>query len=312
MPPLDRDISADPAKTIPTALFSYEPPSSFTPHLFQYVVCQQIHEVMSLGLHRSHIEDYSRVEAIHDRVLSLLNNLPPVHRLANPDTSWDSTQTHIPKQRQQIATAAHSFLVSLHRPHSKTHVASRNAAIASALSILDAQERLFALMATQYSNIYALSIYTADASIFLSAATLQYPPSDPDLAEIIDRAVEKARSRLEFTKERVPLANSALQILKLCHLKRQSQSHLQFHAPGFAVSQSDHMGQNPVSSALGIEGTSDTVPRSSVQVHIPRAMSNFEPSQIDSAVMFDDFILSDFDVESWVQQMGLMNGLDDY
>ncbi|KAJ5609184.1 hypothetical protein N7528_009751 [Penicillium herquei] len=309
MPPLDRDIPADPAKTIPTALFPHEPPSSCTPHLFQYVVCQQIHEAMSLGLHRSHIEDYSQVEAIHDRVLSLLNNLPPVHRLANPDTSWDSTHTHIPKQRQQIATAAHSFLVSLHRPHSKTHVASRNAAIASAISILDAQERLFGLMATQYSNIYALSVYTADASIFLSVAILQYPPSDPALSERIDRAIEKARGRLEFTKERVPLANSALQILKLCHLKRQSQSHLQFHAPGFAFSQSDQIGENAASGAMRIDGISAS---DSVQVHIPSAASNFEPSQIDNAVMFDDFILSDFDVESWAQQMGLMNGLDDY
>ncbi|KAJ6004889.1 hypothetical protein N7540_012688 [Penicillium herquei] len=312
MTPLDRDIPADPAKTIPTALFSHEPPSSFTPHLFQYAVCQQIHEAMSLGLHRSHIDDYGRVQAIHDRILSLLNNLPPVHRLANPDTSWDSTHTHIPKQRQQIATAAHSFLVALHRPHSKTHAASREAAIQSALSILDAQERLFALMANQYSNIYALSIYTVDASIFLSAATLQYPPSDPALTERIDLAIEKAKYRLEFTKERVSLSNSALQILKLCHLKKQSLPHLQFYAPTFAVPQSTQIGETAASGARRIDGTSDRVPRSPVQANMPSAMSNFEPSQIDSAVMFDDFIMSDFDVESWVQQMGLTNGLDDY
>jgi hypothetical protein len=309
IPPLDRDIPADPSKTIPTALFSHEPPSSFTPHLFQYTVCQQIHEAMSLGIHTRHLEDYSWVKNMHDRIRSLLSNLPSVHRLVNPDTSWDLTHTHIPKQRQQIATAAHSFLLALHRPHSKTHTASREASIESALSILDAQERLFDLMATQYSNIYALSVYTVDASTFLAVSTLQYPPSDPALAYRIDRATEKARHRLELVKERVSLANSALQILKLCH-KKQPLPQPQFQTPGFPVHQPSQIADSAMSGGMGIEYPSNPTTRSPAVLHVPSTMPSFEPSQIGSAVMFDNFTLSNFDIESWVQQMSQMDGVE--
>lgn len=310
VPPLDRDIPADPSKTIPTALFPHEPPSSYTPHLFQYAVCQQIHEAMSLGIHTRHLEDYSWVKNMHDRILSLLSNLPPVHRLVNPDMSWDLTHTHIPKQRQQIATAAHSFLLALHRPHSKTHTASRDAAIESALSILDAQERLFDLMATQYSNIYALSVYTVDASTFLSVTTLQYPLSDPALSYRIDCAVEKARHRLELVKERVSLANSALQVLKLCLLKRQSLPQPQLQAPGFAVHQPSQIVDSTTPGGVGIEYPSNLAMASPAHFQVPSTMPSFEPSQIDNAVMFDDFIISNVDIESWVQQMGQMDGVE--
>ncbi|KAJ5675402.1 hypothetical protein N7462_008299 [Penicillium macrosclerotiorum] len=309
IPPSDRDIPADPSRTIPTALFSHEPPSSFTPHLFQYAVCQQIHEAMSLGIHVRHLEDYCWVKNLHERILTLLRNLPPVHRVVNPDTSWDLTHTHIPKQRQQIATAAHSFLLALHKPHSKTHLASRNAAIESALSILDAQERLFDLMATQYSNIYALSVYTVDASTFLSVITLQYPPSDSALSYRIDHAIEKARHRLDLVKERLSLASSALQVLNLCHLKKQSLSQPEFQAPGLATHQPSQIVDTAASGWMGIGYPSNTTTASPADFHVSGTMLSFEPSHIDSAVMSDDFTLSNFDIESWVQQMGQMDGV---
>jgi len=309
MPPLDRDIPANPSATIPTALFAHEPPSSFTPHLFQYAVCQQMHEGMTLGVQKSHVEDYTLVQTIHGRILSLINNLPPVHRLANPDRSWDLSHRHIPKQRQQIATAAHSFLLALHRPHSKSHATSRDAAIESALSVLDAQERLFDLMATQYSNIYALSVYTIDASTFLAVTMLQYPPSDIDLSYRIDTAIEKARRRLVLTKERVPMANSALQVLKLCDLKRQSSPQPQVPTPGFAISQPSQIMGTAVSGEMGFDYSSYPALGISGQAHVPSTVSNFEPNQIDTAMMFDEFIVSEFDIDSWVQQLGPVDGL---
>lgn len=308
-PPLDRDIPISPSKTIPTALFAHEPPSSFTPHLFQYAVCEQMHEGMTLGVHKSHIEDFSLVKTIHDRILSLINNLPPVHRLGNPDRSWDSSHRHIPKQRQQIATAAHSFLLALHRPHSKSHATSREAAIESALLVLDAQERLFDLMATQYSNIYALSVYTIDASTFLAVTMLRYPASDTALSYRIDNAIQKARHRLDLARERVPMANSALQVLKICDLKRQFSPQPQFLTPEFSVPPpSQTMGA--ASGEMGFVYPSDPALGIHAQAPVPSTMSSFEPSQIDSAVMFDEFIISDFDIDSWVQQMGPMDGLD--
>ncbi|PYH94493.1 hypothetical protein BO71DRAFT_279442, partial [Aspergillus ellipticus CBS 707.79] len=217
--PLDRDIPADPATTVPVALFPHEPPSSFTPHLFQYAVGQQIHESMSLGVHKPHLEDYSLVNTLQTRIRTLLSNLPPVHRPINPDRSWDTSHPHIPKQREQISTAANSFLMSLHRPHAKVHEASRHAAIDAALGTLDAQERLFNLMAKQYYNIYALSSYTIDAGILLAVSTLERPPSDLDTLHRICHAIEKAIYRFDLAKDRVPLAHRGSLVLRLCYQK---------------------------------------------------------------------------------------------
>ncbi|PYH82074.1 hypothetical protein BO82DRAFT_334429 [Aspergillus uvarum CBS 121591] len=307
-PPLDRDIPANPSITIPTALYLHEPPSSFTPHLFQYAICQQAHEVMSLGARRRHTKDYSWVRSIHDRILSLLDNLPPVHRPVHPDTSWDSTYVHIPKQRQQIATAAHSFLMALHRPHSKTHVASRDAAIEAALSVLDAQERLFDLMATRYSNIYALSVYTVEASIFLSVTALECSPLDPAISYRIDRAIEKARGRLEVVKERVSLANSALQILNRCSIKMQLLSQSQFHAPTFTAHHPNQMTKSAPFNELGIAYPSEPAPRNPMPFQTSNTLFNVEPGEIETAGMFEDFTGSNFNIESWVQQIAQMNG----
>jgi hypothetical protein len=286
------------------ALFPHEPPSSFTPHLFQYTVCQQIHEAMSLGAHKQHPEDYTLVETLHHRILSLLSGLPPIHRPVNPDRSWDLTHVHIPKQRQQIATAAHSFLMALHRPHSKIRVASRNAAIEAALSTLDAQEILFDLMATRYYSIYALSVYTVEAAIFLSVTILEYPPSDPVLSHRIQRTLEKAINRLELAQDRVSLAKSGLHILKLCHSRMQPMPQFQNSMPRATVQQPSQM-LDSISSGeprIGNASSHYSFPESGI-------MPEFGTGGVDSAVMFDDITVSNFDIESWVQQMNEMTGL---
>lgn len=309
-PPLDRDIPADPATTVPMALFPHEPPSSFTPHLFQYSVCQQIHEAMSLGIHTRHLEKYTLVNILHDRILSLLNNLPPVHRLANPDISWDASHPHIPKQRQQISTAASSFLMALHRPHTKVREASLHAAIEAALSTLDAQERLFDLMATGYYNIYALCVYTVDAAIFLSVIVLEYPPSDPTTSRRIHSAIEAAMCRLEMAQGRVSLASAGLQILKLCYHKMQASSRPQLHAPMNSFYQPGQIPNSTPSDQTQIGGSSSHLSDEFANLTDLGTLPIHDTSQLDTASMFDDITGANFDLESWVQQMSYMNDLE--
>lgn len=301
--PLDRDIPADPATTVPVALFPHEPPSSFTPHLFQYAVCQQIHEAMSLKAHKCHLEDYDLVEVLHSRIRTLLSNLPPVHRPVNPDRSWDVSHPHIPKQREQISTAANSFLMALHRPHAKVHAASRNAAISAALGTLDAQERLFSLMAKRYYNIYALSSYTIDAGILLAVSTLEHPPSDLDMLHRIRYAIEKAIYRLELAKERAPLAHRGSQILRLCYQKMQTAPQLQLPRSNTIVHQPIQIMDSASSRKIQIDDPSSQFSRDVANLPKSTTASMFDPSQLDSTVIFEDITVPNFDIESWVQQM---------
>ncbi|KAJ5865084.1 uncharacterized protein N7529_007000 [Penicillium soppii] len=288
------------------ALSAHESPSSFTPHLFQYVICRQIHEAMSLGAQKRHLEDYELITILHDRVLSLISGLPPVHRPVSPDISWDSGHPQFPKQRQQIATAAYSFLMALRKPHAKTRATSRDAAIEAALSILDAQERLLDLMATQYYSIYALCVYTVDAAIFLSVTTVEHPPSDPAKILRTFYAIEKAMYRLELARERFSLAASALQILKPCYIKMQPLSH-QLHTSEHTVQLPSQISPNFPYRDTQLGGLSDHYSQGSSTLPEQNSMPIFDPEHFHSAAMFDEITMSNFDIVSWVQDMNKSN-----
>ncbi|KAJ5695970.1 hypothetical protein N7536_006382 [Penicillium majusculum] len=312
-PPLDCDIPADPSTRIPMTLAPHEPPSSFTPHLFQYAISQHAHEMMSMGAHKKNFIDYALIQSTHDRILSLLSNLPPVHRPMNPDTSWDASYPHIPKQRQQISTAANSFLMALYTPHARTHVSSRHAATQAALATLDAQEQLFDLMATSYSSIYALCIYTLGAGIFLSVTILEYPPEDMGILHGMLRAIRKAIHRLELAQERVSLAGPGSRLLKLCYQKIQASAQARSSLQGAAA-----YGANPVAAASFMHAPF------SGGTHI--AESPDQPSEIlaytsgsgiplsdglpfDSTVMFEDITQPHFNMEAWVRELDQANDL---
>lgn len=310
-PPLDCDIPADPSTRVPMTLAPHEPPSSYTPHLFQYAICQQAHEVMSLGANKKNFINYSSIQCTHDKILSLLSGLPPVHRPMNPDTSWDATYPHIPKQRQQISTAANSFLMALHRPHAATQTASRHAATQAALATLDAQERLFDLMATNYSSIYALCVYTLDAGIFLSVTILQHPPADLGMLHGILHAIRRAIHRLELAQERVSLAEPGSKVLKLCYQKMQTYAQARSSSQAATA-----YGPNPFAATSFMDAPLSGGPQveESPNHHSEvfgystgPGVSMFDDIPFDSTVMFEDITQPNFDMESWVRELGQEN-----
>lgn len=294
-------------------LAPHEPPSSFTPHLFQYAISQHAHEVMSLGAHKKNFIDYALIQSTHDRILSLLSGLPPVHRPMNPDTSWDASYPHIPKQRQQISTAANSFLMALHTPHARTHAASRHAATQAALATLDAQERLFDLMATSYSSIYALCIYTLGAGIFLSVTILEYPPADMGVLHEMLRAIRKAIHRLELAQERVSLAGPGSRLLKLCYQKMQASAQARSSLQGAAAygvnaGAAASFMHAPFSGGAHIE-ESPAQPSEILSYTSGSGISLSDDLPFDSTVMFEDITQPHFNMEAWVRELDQANDL---
>lgn len=61
------------------------------------------------------------VETLHERVLSILDNIKPVLWHKNPDTSYDSQYPYLSQQRKELLTVVHTFLTALHRPHIRSH-----------------------------------------------------------------------------------------------------------------------------------------------------------------------------------------------
>ncbi|KAK9323502.1 fungal-specific transcription factor domain-containing protein [Lipomyces orientalis] len=222
--PTDCDIPEDPSTTVPTSIGWDNVPSSYTPRLFIYAISHKIHKMRSLAADKPYISDYNVVKALHDQVMSLLNGLPPVFRRDNPDISWDSRCPHFPKQRQQISTAASSFLMALHRPHAAIHKFSREEGIRAALNTLECQQRLFEMVSRHHYKAFSFSFYTIDAAIFLAATMITHRPTDQRLLQNIYHSLRQAINRLLMMKDRSPIAKSGFQVLTQCYQKISSES----------------------------------------------------------------------------------------
>ncbi|KAF7944371.1 hypothetical protein EAE96_010768 [Botrytis aclada] len=219
-PPLDCSFPIDPSKTIPTPANLQDPqspPSTYSAHLFQYSLAQMIHELLAAGAHRPHIKDYSFITNLHNKIVSMVDALPPTLRQENPDKSWDMKEPRLPRQRLAISNSAHSFIMALHRPHAPIHPTSRTAAIKAGLDCLDAQDQFLKAIKPHQYRIYSLAFNTIDCGIFLSGMVLESPTLESGLKQRIKDAIEKSIARLKLMEERSPMAKSGLQILTICH-----------------------------------------------------------------------------------------------
>ncbi|ESZ93547.1 hypothetical protein SBOR_6089 [Sclerotinia borealis F-4128] len=218
--PIDCTFPDDPSKTIPTVALLQDPqspPSTYSTQLFQYSLAQKIHELLAAGAHRPHMKDYSFVTNLYNEVVSMVDALPPTLRLENTDKSWDNEEPSLPRQRYATASAAHLFLMVLHRPHAPVHTESRTASIKAALACLHAQEQLFKLIKPHQYRIYTLSFTSIDCGIFLSGIIFGSPNLENGLKGRIHVAIEKAIGRLIMMQESCPMAKSGLRILTICH-----------------------------------------------------------------------------------------------
>ena len=217
--PFDCDIPDDPSNTIPGTTNPMSPPSHYSLSLFNYHIGYLFHEMLSLGASKKHTKNYNSVKVLHDKVIVLLDDLPPAVRPRNPDTSWDSRDPDITRQRQQIATIANAFLMSLHREHVQVHPESRIAAIRAGIEVLASQERMFPLLQRHHYRMYGLSCFTIDACMFLSAAALDKDTIvgvDHAILQELTSALRRAIDQLKAMADMSPMAKSGAELLEHC------------------------------------------------------------------------------------------------
>ena len=199
--PLDCEIPWDPTKVVPTPIGPFDPPTTFSAHLFHYSLAQKGHEMMSTGANKRHVKNYAIVQQLHKDVMSLLQQLPPTLQSKDPDTSWDSRYPHLSKYRHHITS----------------HTESRQAGIECALDCLRSQQQLFESVDERHYRFYTLSFYTIDAAIFLSAAVLDHPPDCQLRLDRVDGALRQSIARLTLMQQSSDMAKSGLEILTACY-----------------------------------------------------------------------------------------------
>ncbi|RDW71290.1 hypothetical protein BP6252_07853 [Coleophoma cylindrospora] len=303
--PMNCDTPQDPSTTIPTPYASENDtmPTSFYPSLLGYSIAQMVHEMRTTGANKRFPKNYQVIGDMHRRILSLLDTVPPVFRVQNPDTSWDSRCPNLPRQREQIFMGANSLLLGLHRSHIHTHPESREAAIEAALSVLQAQQRFFDLTPSNQYRFFGLAFFTMDAATFLSAATMLHRLVDAQLKERIDFALHQALIRLEALQDVNPLARSGVKLLRYCFQKIQ-------YSPRHTDQVPPNLGHSAVHTSPGVSAT-PLLSRASQDTlgHLPsEPCSTSEifptPSLIPGSTLQDIASeLNTFDESYWIEQV---------
>jgi hypothetical protein len=312
--PLDCNFPEHPSSTIPTPNW-HDRPSSYTFELCQYSISHCIHEMLSSGASKRYCRDYKKVADLQDKVITLIDALPPIARPSEPDISWDLQLPDFPRKRQQLLCAANSFLMALHRSHITTHGTSRRAAIQAALQVLDAQQKIFDLVKEHHYMLFGLSFFTVDAGILLSAITIKYPPDNHVLVAEINSSLQKAIRRLTLMKERNKIANSGVQVLRRCY--DQIQESLSLKNPEMCNRELnlDLSSGNPqLLAELSMDETqSQTLPPSLYGMSATNQDILAQPLQTNG-IMLHEWNMScdqiDFDETFWMDQLRDIVGLD--
>lgn len=224
-PPLDCDFPLEPSQTVPIATnHARQAPSSITSTIFWINLSHKVHDMLSMRAHKSRRQDYSRVQSLHQQVQSLLSDLPAALRPDSPNMSWDNVRPQLITTRERIITASSIFLTALHRPCITTHTESRKAAIDAALSLLQAQQRLYDMISEPQYKLFGYSFYTIDSALFLMSMLTKEPIADAELVYTIHNELEKAIGRITLMKERSHIAKTGEQILRQCYQDLQFQS----------------------------------------------------------------------------------------
>jgi hypothetical protein len=220
--PTDSNTPKDPSQTLLIPAASHRnntAPSSVSALLVRYELAKKVHEMRTLKLDRPNPKNPSAIQTLHDEVILILDDAPPLLRSTNPDTSWDSQYPSLPQQREELLILVQLLLITLHRPHIASRRESRLAAFQAAATILESQQRWFDQSSVHQYKLFSLSFYTIDAAILLSVIAILHPSQNMDAHQNLDTLLEQAISRLSTMKPYNRMADAGLSILQKCYQK---------------------------------------------------------------------------------------------
>jgi hypothetical protein len=220
--PLNCDFPTQPLEMSPDMLVTHTRPFLFAERLFSYDMACKVHDASDLGLERVTNETYILVKDMQNQLQSLLVALPPWLRPHDPDTSFDELDHRLPLQRENVLTTTLCTVYSMHRPHLVGFEQSRREVLSSTMSVLESQQRVFALTPQHHYGMFTLSFYTIDAALLLMSTAAAYPSDAWPSAQRIREVLGKAMENLSIMASQNALASTGLELLNRCYSQMDS------------------------------------------------------------------------------------------
>ncbi|KAI0019814.1 Orotidine 5'-phosphate decarboxylase [Xylariomycetidae sp. FL0641] len=213
--PLDAILPKSPNKVPLIPRSDNDPPTPLTRAIWSFKLITPLRDILDLEKEGPFPKDFSRVEKIHQEILTLDERMPPPFRLKNPDTRFDDLPEcwWLPNVRPNLPQLTAFNLMALHRPYVFTRAASRHEALKASLDMLEAQRQYYAVLQPSQHRTFALFFGTFDAIVMLASIYILFPREHPELLTPTRQHFQWAVERFEKMAWRNRLAHAALGVL---------------------------------------------------------------------------------------------------
>lgn len=211
--PLPKDCSKTPVEPRDEAV---DPPTLVTRQLFLFRVGDALQYIVDLEADGSHPKDFSKVDHVHQLMLTLEDNKPACFRLENPDTRWDDhpdCKDWIRMTRLYMQQLHHFGVMALHRPYIFHRKESRVAALKAAVNMLGIQRATFdGLPLVQWRGFH-LFFGSFDAVVVIASIFILFPHENPELRDSAVRRFHWTIAKFEAIREHNSVARAAQGVL---------------------------------------------------------------------------------------------------
>ncbi|KIW18742.1 hypothetical protein PV08_03031 [Exophiala spinifera] len=248
IPPTDCEVPRDRKAIAPSPRSPFDKPSVFTLHQLEYQLISHIHDIKALEAEGPYPRDYSKVERLHQRAIEFIDNIPPIYRSGNPDTSFDDQCPWLPAQREYLSSNAWLFLLLLHRTYIFSVARSRSVIMKAGIHLLHAQQRYFRSLQPHHYKLFTLAYISVDPAVSMLAVLITYPEEEKGLVPEAFRCIRETRWRLNHIRDSNIVAGQGADVIQSL-LARAEKKHVQAltastHTPASVMEALDHITQS--------------------------------------------------------------------
>ncbi|CAK7222763.1 hypothetical protein SBRCBS47491_004971 [Sporothrix bragantina] len=198
-----------------------DPPTPLSRAIWSFEAISPLRTILEFEKEGPCPRDFSRVDALHEKIVDLEARTPPFFRMDNPDTRFDDLPgfAWLPSIRATMPQIMIFNYMALHRPYIFTRAKSRTEALKACIRMLQVQRVHFASLKPQQYKTFSLFFGTFDSLVLMAAIYILFPKEHP---ELLPEAIQHYRwsvQRFEIMMEHYSLARSALGVLHAIYLR---------------------------------------------------------------------------------------------
>ncbi|KHO11684.1 Zn(2)-C6 fungal-type DNA-binding domain protein [Metarhizium robertsii ARSEF 23] len=194
-----------------------DPPTPLTRCLWLHEITLPLRDIQDLEHEGPYPRDFSKIDRVHQKIMSLHESTPAILRLKNPDTRWDNdpeVEGWIGGTRYYFHFIHNFTLMALHRPYLFHRKESRLEALTAGLAMLEMQRSMFeGLPSTSWRN-FMLFFGTFDAIVLVASVYILFPHEHPEHRHLSVQHIHWAIERFATMQHRNPLAKAAQGVLR--------------------------------------------------------------------------------------------------